>query len=127
MAELHPHVEIAQRLSTCLVHGDAEGVAALYDQDAIVWRNIDERGLTRDQVLKVIRFLTHNVTDLRYEEIRVLPTPEGFVQQHVLRGIAPDGERLNVHTCLVATIANGKIHRLEEYLDSSALQPLMKP
>ncbi len=126
MTTSHPHVEIAQRLSACLLEGNVAGVSELYHDDARVWRNVDDRDLNKDQLLKVVRFLSTEVAELAYRDIRVHPTPQGFVQQHVLSGIAPGGESVRVHACLVATIDGGRIRRLEEYLDSAALAPLMK-
>lgn len=125
MAAAHPHVEIAQRLSAALLQGDVAGVSKLYHDDALVWRNVDDRQLNKDQLLKVVRFLATQVGELCYQDIRVHPTPQGFVQQHVLSGIAPSGQAVRVHACLVATIDDGRIRRLEEYLDSAALAPLM--
>jgi ketosteroid isomerase-like protein len=54
------------------------------------------------------------------------PTPSGFVEQHVLRGTAPRGGQLSVLACLVVTVVGDRIVRIDEYLDSAALEPLSR-
>jgi ketosteroid isomerase-like protein len=46
------------------------------------------------------------------------------VQQHVLRGVAPNGTALEIPACIVCTVRDGRIVRLEEYLDSAHTAPL---
>jgi len=121
-----PHAEIARALTRCLLAGDVEGVGALYHDDARYWRNFDDRELDKAQLLKVIRFLVTQVRDLAYQDVRIHPTPTGFVQQHVLVGRAPNGDTLRAPACLVTEITDGRIRRLDEYLDSAALAPLLE-
>lgn len=126
MTESHPNVEVARALTSRLLAGDVEGVAALYHDDAIVWRNLDDRELVKKQMIKVVTFLSTSVKDIRYSNVRVQATDTGFVQQHVLEGIAPSGAPVKAFACLVATLRDGKIARLDEYIDSAQLAPLMK-
>ena len=125
MSDTHPNVQIAANLTACLLRGDVAGIDALYTDDAKVWRNFDGRELSKAQILKVVAFLANGVTELNYEVSRVQPTDTGFVQQHTLQCVAKNGEKVNAPACLVATVVDGKISRLEEYLDSNALKALM--
>lgn len=118
-------LEIAKRLTECTLAGDVDGVGELYHEDAVVWRNFDQRELVKKQVLKVIGLLAKSVEGLRYEDLRLTPTATGFLQQHVMRGRAANGAELEVPACLVARVEGGRIRRLDEYLDSRALAPLM--
>jgi hypothetical protein len=61
---------------------------------------------------------------MRYEEIRREVLPDGFLQQHVLRGTAPDGTALEVPAILRIYCADGIITRVEEYLDTAQTQAL---
>ncbi|MCA9640366.1 MAG: nuclear transport factor 2 family protein [Polyangiaceae bacterium] len=118
-------LELARELTRRTLAGDVDGVGALYHDDAVVWRNFDQRELVKKQVLKVIGLLAKSVEGLRYEELRLTATESGFVQQHVMRGRAPNGAELQVPACLVAQVEDGRIRRLDEYLDAAALAPLM--
>ena len=95
-----------------------------YAPDAVVWHNYDGVAQTVDENLRVLRWLVRHVTDLRYEEVRRLRTPEGFVQQHVLRAKALDGSEVTIPACLIGTVRDGRIVRLEEYIDSAHVAPL---
>ena len=108
------------------MRGDIDGVAAIYHPDIVGWRNVDGRTLTHRQMLKIVEFLGTRVRDVRYEEVTVQPTPSGYVQQHVLRAVAPDGTPVEVPACLVVTVEDGTIRRLDEYMDAAALAPLMR-
>jgi ketosteroid isomerase-like protein len=115
---------IAARLMAAITAGDAEAVGALYHEDMVGWRNIDGRELSRRQMLKIIDFLG-GVKGLRYEDVVVQPTPTGYVQQHVLCATAADGRAVRSPACLVVTLEDGLVRRLDEYLDSRLLAPLL--
>jgi ketosteroid isomerase-like protein len=119
------HVKLADELRGRIEAGDVQGVDALYHDHAIVWRNIDNRELVKKQMLRVIEFLATQVTELRYDDVRVQATETGYVQQHTLRCIAPSGKPVEARACLVVTVEDGKVLRLDEYLDSAAMAPLV--
>ena len=52
---------------------------------------------------------------------------DGFVQQHVLTGIAPSGARLDVPAMMRVWVEDGCVTRIDEYLDPADLAPLLKP
>ncbi len=91
--------------------------AELYDPDVVVWHNYDGVAQGREENLRTLRWVHRHVADLRYEEIRRQPTPSGFVQQHCLRGVLDTGEQLAVPACLVVEVVDGRIRRVDEYLD----------
>jgi hypothetical protein len=76
MSRSDEHTALADELRQRIKAGDVAGVDALYHDDAIVWRNIDNRELVKKQMLRVIEFLTKQVSELRYEDVRV-PGGEG--------------------------------------------------
>ncbi len=121
----NPNVEIARELVRRLLNKDVEGVADLYTDEMTAWRNSDGRTLVKKQALKVVKILTGNLDDLRYENVRVTPTENGFVQQHTMRCTAPNGEAVEAHVCMIATVENGKISQVHEYMDTAQMAPLM--
>jgi ketosteroid isomerase-like protein len=44
----------------------------------------------------------------------------------VLRGTAPDGTAVAMPACVVAAVADGKVVRIDEYLDPGALAALSR-
>lgn len=117
------HLAIATQLTDAVQTGNLEAVAELYADDLEVRQNTSEKLLDKEKALGVVRYLARTVKQLRYDDVRVQPTATGFVQQHVLCGEAPGGA-LRVRACFVATVHDGRIIRIDEYLDSAQLGPL---
>jgi ketosteroid isomerase-like protein len=116
---------LADKLFTAIAGNDTDALRAeVYAPDVVVWHNNDDHEQRIDENLKVLRWLHRNVAAKRYEEVRRQATPTGFVEQHVLRGTAPNGTELNIFACLVVTVANGRIVRIDEYLDGNAVAAL---
>jgi ketosteroid isomerase-like protein len=126
MNDLPSSLELAQRLFAAIENGDADSVREIYAPGCEIWHNTDGATQTVDENLRTLRWVIRNIAGLRYEEARRHETPTGFVQQHVLRGAAPSGEPLEVPACIVCKVENGRITRLEEYLDSAHLAPLFR-
>ncbi len=116
---------LAERLAAAI---DANDLVALRDEiytpDVVVWHNDDQHEQRVEENLKVLNWLHRKVGDKRYEDVVRLPTPTGYVEQHVLRGTAPSGAALDIHACLVVTVTGGRISRIDEYLDSRAAAAL---
>ena len=110
---------IADDLFDAIQRGDIEAVRAIYAPDAVIWHNNDEVEQTVDQNLAVLRWVCDNLADRAYEDVRRIEHEGGFVQQHVLR-FTKDGERRQIPACIVVTLSpEGRIARLDEYLDSA--------
>ena len=119
-------IRLAERLIAAVTAGDIEGVRACYAPDVVVCHNSDGVGQSAEENLRVLGWVIKNSRDLRYDEVRRQRTPTGFVQQHVLRGTAPNGAALAIPACLVGTVVDGRITRLDEYLDSTHLTALAR-
>jgi ketosteroid isomerase-like protein len=122
--ETDANLGLAERLFAAIVAGNVEAVRNIYSPDARVWHNFDGVEQTVDENLRVLRWLVRNVSNLRYEEIRRRRTDDGFVQQHVLRGTSRSGQQLNLAACMICTVKDDHITRLEEYFDPAQLAPL---
>ena len=119
-------LDLAARFIDAVAAGDLDTVRSIYAPDAVIWHNNDGRETTVDENLRVLGWMATKVRDKRYGEIRRQETDNGYVQQHVLRGIAPNGESFEVAACLVVEVRDGRITRLDEYLDSAAVAPLLR-
>ena len=108
---------LADRLFAAIEAGDLDAVSTCYADDVEVWANFDDRTLDKDGSLRAIGWLCAKLADRRYDVRRRELLPDGFVQEHRLCGIVPDGTEVSVPVCLVATVTGGRISRLNEYLD----------
>jgi ketosteroid isomerase-like protein len=124
---VHENEDLAVRLFAAIEQGDVDAVAALYADDAVIWHNFDNIEQSRELNLVVLAWMAHNVSGLRYDDIRRQHFDGGFVQQHVLRGTTKAGADLEVPSCLVVHVDGGHITRVDEYLDTAHLRVLADP
>ncbi|PEQ13628.1 hypothetical protein B2G71_04685 [Novosphingobium sp. PC22D] len=117
-----PVEQLAEAFFSALEDGSIERVLACYAPGARIWHNFDQVAQTPAQSVAGLDLLFGNFSDRRYLEVRRQPTPSGFVQQHVLRLTTHDGAVIDWPACLVFDVADGRIARLDEYVDMSMLQ-----
>lgn len=111
-------LETADKLFTAIEKGDVDAIRAIYSADAKIWHNSDNIAQSVEENLAVLKWVTTNIKGLKYTEVRRQPTPGGFVQQHVLRGQF-GGQEIALPACIIATVEDGRITRIDEYLDSA--------
>lgn len=117
---------LVDRLLGAITRGDHDAVRSCYGVDARIWHNFDEAEQTVDQNLKTMAWMTKRLVDRTYTVTRREPLPGGLFQQHVLTGtVVATGEPFRLPAVLVITVADGRISRLEEYLDTAQAASLM--
>jgi ketosteroid isomerase-like protein len=121
-AEMH---DLADRLVGAIAVGDSDGVRAIYAPDAEIWHNFDQRNQTVDENVATMADLHARATGLAYTEIRRFLSPGGFVQQHVLIGEGKGGT-LRLPAMIRFWVADGRVTRLEEYVDTRQAMVLYK-
>jgi ketosteroid isomerase-like protein len=119
-------LDIADRLFDAILAGDIDALRGIYAPDAVIWHNTDGVEERLEQHLRVAGWMSKIIPDLRFEEVRRIATPAGFVAQHVVRGRAPSGREAHIPWCAVGTVVNGRITRLDEYLDWRHISMLMR-
>lgn len=116
---------LAGRFFAAINAHDEAALREIYTPDITVWHNHDRLDQDLETNLKVLGWMHRKMPDKRYEEVVRTPTPSGFVEQHVLRATAPNGEQIEVPACLVVTVRDGRICRVEEYIDSADIAALL--
>jgi ketosteroid isomerase-like protein len=100
--------------------GDIDAVAALYADDVEVWHNVTRASLDKQASLDLLRYWVRNVTDMRYHVLERHTFNGGAVQRHEVHGVA-HGTTLQVPVCIVFHVDAGRITRIYEYLDQTAV------
>jgi ketosteroid isomerase-like protein len=77
-----------------------------------------------EENLRTMAWMTGRLYDRTYEVVRREVLPDGFLQQHVLRGLTRTGEPFAMPACMVVRCVDGRVARLEEYLDPAQAAPL---
>jgi uncharacterized protein len=108
---------LADKVFAAIEAGDVDAVRAVYADDVSVWHNFDMVDQTREQNLRTLGWMHGRARGLRYTDVRRLVLDHGFVQQHVLKATALDGTEMAIPAMLNVHCADGRITRIEEYLD----------
>ena len=119
----------ANRFFDGLLAGDLTELEAVCAPGSVLWINVTEQERPLSASLPGFARLRSTVPDLRMEAVRRRGVPGGFVEQHVLVGTTPDGETLRVVGCFTGAVEDGRITRLEEYVDggqAAVLSALLK-
>lgn len=117
-------LELAERFFRAVERGDLDEVRAIYAPDAHIWHNHDGKEQTVEENLKVLAWMSRTIPNRRYRIHRRVAISGGFLQQHVLEGEAANGP-FAMPACIIVEVRDGRIARLEEYLDSRHVSYLM--
>jgi ketosteroid isomerase-like protein len=115
---------LAGRFFDAIARGDIDTVRGCYDAAARIWHNVGGVEQEVEANLRLLTWITRNIKDYRYEDVRRQLTDEGFVQQHVLRGTNRRGAPVEVPACVVARVGEGRITRIDEYIDEKHSETL---
>ena len=122
----HPEgIKTAEELTRVISSLDEDVFATIYTDDAVIWHGSTNATQTKAENAAFLGSIFKLVDSLYYENIKRLPTPEGFVQYHAVTGVFKDGTPVPpLQACIVATVTNGKISRLNEFFDPAQFQEL---
>jgi len=107
--------EIPALIAAAIDQGQVEPLLARMAPGAIVWHNSD-----RAEADAAASFTAVAASPLRFaiDQRRVITTPDAVVIQFVMH---IDAETpLELHCCMVVSLDNGQITRIDEYLDPAA-------
>lgn len=117
--------DLAERLTNAIEAADVETLKRIYAPGAVIWMNTTGREVPAGQVTGFLPHLAKRIQNRRYVERQVRAFADGFVQRHRMTGRRRDGADVSVLACLVCTVADGRITRLEEYCDAAQLKAFM--
>ena len=118
---------LARRFFDAVEAGDIETAGTCYAPDAVIWHNFDNLEQSREQNLAVLAGMPHRLSDRVYADRRVEVFAGGVVQQHVLQATRRfDGSRLTMPAVVLCRVKDGRISRLDEYLDSAHVAEFRK-
>jgi ketosteroid isomerase-like protein len=90
----------------------------LYADDCVIWHNVFGRDTTRDENLAAFHDSYRGQRRRTYDDRIVNTFHDGFVIQYTLAGVQRNGHRGALWICIVGRCRDGKITRIDEYMDS---------
>jgi ketosteroid isomerase-like protein len=116
----------AERLTRAIVENDADAMAEIYTPGAVVWHSTDQVELSLEQLQGLVRAIAA-IASARVDVTGLHVTDTGFVQTQKNSYALSNGGATSFHAALVARLDDdGRIVRLDEYLDSAGLTPLIE-
>ena len=114
-------VAVLDRFFAAIQAADIAVVESIYHPECVIWHNNDNLTQGVEDNLRTLGWVSKNIKELSYDDIRRTPMESGqVVQEHVLHGVAPNGKSVAVVACIVFSFSEDeRITRLEEYLDSA--------
>jgi len=119
--------ELADAVFGAIEAGDIDAVAGMWADDVEVWHNTDDVVQTKDQNLAVLQWMVDNTASIEYRDTVRSGTVDGFVQRHVLHLTFDDGRVADLPAAIFVGIRNGKVARIDEYLDSAHVAEAFAP
>lgn len=117
-------IELAQRFVRALNEKDEAAIRQIYSPDARIWHNFDGKYQTIDENMKGMYWIHKRLSAINYDVVRQVELPDGYLQEHVLRGKLASGEDFAMAACVICTVKDGRVTSLREYLDLTQTQPL---
>jgi ketosteroid isomerase-like protein len=110
---------LARKFFDSVEGGDIQAVIDCYVADPRIWHNTDGKEMTLAELVAALRGLGDHYPERRFKDRRVHVFGGGFVQQHTFWARHLDGHEIQVAACVVGRVLDGRIARLDEYLDSA--------
>jgi ketosteroid isomerase-like protein len=112
-------LDTAARLFAAIEAKQPEAVAALYTDDVAVWHNFSNAAQDKATNLATLTALCSSVPEIRYEvQERLLLADGRVLQRHLLRARVASGEEIVIPACMLVTVRDAQICRIDEYLDT---------
>ena len=90
----------------------------LLADDCVIWHNVFGRETTKQDNLSRYHDSYRGQRRRTYDDRIVNTFHDGFVIQYQLRGVMTNGHTGSLWICIVARVRDGRITRIDEYMDS---------
>lgn len=115
----HPDLQTIDRFFAAIEGKSPNVVADLYADDVEVWHNFTNACQNKATNVQTLTAMCESVPKVRYEVSERLRLDDGRVlQRHVLCATVPGGAEIRIPACILIQVRNGKIARIDEYLDT---------
>lgn len=120
------NVVIAERFITAIDTEDTQAMREIYATDATVWHDFDRQEQSVNTNIDSLLNLRQAIPSVRWVTTRIEPLPTGFLLTYDLT--MTFGERtLAIPACVIATVANDQITRLEEWVNATPMFKYLNP
>lgn len=115
---------IVDRFFGALFSGDQATCQALFQDDGVVWHNYDQVEQPKDEALAQLAGVA--ALNPQFELVGRDVIADGLVQRHTIHIALPQGGRVSIHAVQRIAVVDGRISRIDEYMDSAQLGAAMQ-
>jgi ketosteroid isomerase-like protein len=110
--------ELCRRFFDAYQDRRIDELAEIYAPDCVVWHNVFGRETSGEENLAALPESYAMQRRRTYDDRSIDVFEGGFVIRYTLHGVQHDGHRGALWVCIVALCRDGRITRIDEYLDS---------
>ena len=99
--------------------GRVDVLRDIMSDDCIVWHNVFGKETTRDENLAAYPTSYAGQRRRTYNDRIINCFEDGFVIQYSLNGVMTNGHKGSMWLCIVGRVRDGKITRIDEYMDTT--------
>jgi len=111
--------ELCNRFFDAIEQRDLDAVAGCYAPEFAFWVNLTGAESSREQSLATLRDGYALLRRRTYDDRTIDTFETGFLARYSVNVVAHSGKRSSLWACIVAQCKDGRITRIDEYLDSS--------
>lgn len=111
--------EVAVAVFDAIERGDIAMLDSLWADDIEVWHSNDGVVQDKAQNLAVLGWMIENTASVEYRDVVRDLTTAGFAQRHVLHLTFDGGRTAELPVAFFASIRDGQVTRIDEYMDSA--------
>jgi ketosteroid isomerase-like protein len=111
--------ELCEQFFDAYQDGRVDVLRRIMSDDCIVWHNVFLEDTTRDENLAAYPNSYQGQRRRTYDDRTIDAFEDGFVIQYSLGGVMHNGHRGSMPICIVGRCSNGKITRIDEYMDTA--------
>ncbi len=117
-------ITVVEEFFTALERKDVAAVGNFYADDIAIWHNFSNAAQNKQENLAALEALTACVASLKYEIAERVDLGDRVLQRHILKCRTSNDHLFQIPACMLITVKDGKIHRIDEYLDSGQANAL---
>ena len=111
--------ELCNRFFDAYQDRRVDELAKIYSDDCIVWHNVFGKDTSGQDNLAALPKSYEGQRRRTYDDRQIDVFEGGFVIRYTLHGVQHSGHRGALWICIVGLCRDGKITRIDEYMDSS--------
>ncbi len=115
-------VEVVRLYNEAWLNRDLVAMERYLADDLVLWHNHIRQEFDKPTMMKFVGDALHVLAKVEFRNPRRMGTERGCIQQHEIYCEMFDGGIVdNAPQAIVYSVANGRINRIEEYIDGPAL------